>query len=259
MIRTTVYILSIILLAAALGGCGKKRHELKSHAGQVNLELFIAARIENAQEAQRALILGADLEGLDRNGLTPLLAAAYNDSSRIDVSALLIEKGAELEARDSGGKTALLVAIEKDKSALAKLLIEKGADINVRDKRNQSPLYLSIKKDREDLVALLLEKGVDQSAQIQLPLITATFNNNLNIVKMLLDKGADVNASGDEGWTALHASASGNFYRIASLLLEKGADPLIKDARGQLPTFYASRQVLNLLKSAEEKAEEKGK
>jgi len=171
MIRTTVYILSIILLAAALGGCGKKRHELKSHAGQVNLELFIAARIENAQEAQRALILGADLEGLDRNGLTPLLAAA----------------------------------------------------------------------------------------QIQLPLITATFNNNLNIVKMLLDKGADVNASGDEGWTALHASASGNFYRIASLLLEKGADPLIKDARGQLPTFYASRQVLNLLKSAEEKAEEKGK
>lgn len=64
----------------------------------------------------------------------------------------------------------------------------------------------------------------------------AMFQKNIQIVEMLIDYGLDVNAIGPKnGYTPLHDAVWGNNPAAAKLLLEKGADPTIKNKEGQTP------------------------
>lgn len=62
----------------------------------------------------------------------------------------------------------------------------------------------------------------------------ACIDDNIKMVRFLLDHGADINCCDHEGWTPLHATASCGNEAIASLLLERGADPRIINYDGEL-------------------------
>ncbi|XP_031634580.1 poly [ADP-ribose] polymerase tankyrase-like [Contarinia nasturtii] len=62
------------------------------------------------------------------------------------------------------------------------------------------------------------------------PIHYATYNNCKEITKMLIEKGADVNAKIQIGYTPLHIAAHNNRYKIAKLLINHGADPSIRDS-----------------------------
>lgn len=87
-------------------------------------------------------------------------------------------------------------------------------------------LQASAHGDKEE-VAKLLDEGMKVDARSPFlrttPLILAAWNNHLDTARLLLDRGADVNAKDITGWTALHAAAFGGNTEIMQLLLERGA------------------------------------
>jgi hypothetical protein len=89
------------------------------------------------------------------------------------------------------------------------------------------PLYYAALLGLSTVTRLLLERGADVNAQggeYSNALQAASFDGNEKIVKLLLDKGADINAQGEEYGNALQAASSRGHETVVQLLLDKGAD-----------------------------------
>jgi ankyrin repeat protein len=116
--------------------------------------------------------------------------------------------------------------------------------------------------DAETVQALLKEDPtlVDaRDSDGSTPLHCATWKGQQNVVAVLLEAGANVNAvNQNEHWgtTPLHAAAHANQTAIAKMLLEGGADPKAKDSEGRTPffhtTFHKAKAVAKLLQPFEE-------
>ncbi len=131
---------------------------------------------------------------------------------------------------------------------LVRALVDAGADINARDNEGNTPLHFSVKRinrekfptrDYEGIVRLLLEKKADVhivNVAGATPLHTAAaFRADTPAVEMLIHAGADVNLkalASHGGWTPLHGAAARNSDGIVAVLLKYGADPTAKDAKG---------------------------
>jgi uncharacterized protein len=117
-----------------------------------------------------------------------------------------------------------------------------GADEQELEQRDDNIIRLSSFNDEDvrKVIANLLEEGVSPVAK-NTALHVASRNGHTEIVEMLLEKGADVNAKTNEGITALiRASEKGHTETVARLL-EKGADVNAKDSDGWTALMWASR------------------
>ena len=72
------------------------------------------------------------------------------------------------------------------------------------------------------------------------PLHYASLNGHLEVAKLLLEKGANVNCQDDCKWTPLHYASESGHLEVAKLLLEKGANVICQDIRKLTPLHYAS-------------------
>ena len=91
---------------------------------------------------------------------------------------------------------------------------------------------------------LLLEKGAEIEAKDNdgnTPLHSASIREHLEVVKLLLEKGADVNAKSNAGQTPLHSASMDEYTEVMKLLLERGSDVNAKDHDGRTPLHEASR------------------
>jgi hypothetical protein len=100
--------------------------------------------------------------------------------------------------------------------------------------------------DEEAVREILLERpeqvnAVWNEAYPDQPLHLAVWQNHLSIAGMLLDRDANINASGDSGFTPLHFAASYGRCDVARLLISRGADPNIRDDFHATPLFTALR------------------
>ena len=171
-------------------------------------------------------------------GETPLMTAASVGS--VDAVKSLLAHGAKVNAQESDyGQTALMWAISFHQPEIAKLLIENGADIHA--KTHAQP---GIKP------MVLASYGTDVQANSKggyTPMIFAARAGDLETIKLLLAKGADVNESTpDEGNTLVIATAGG-YEKMALFLLDKGANPNSKDGSGITALHYAMRDGLKVL------------
>lgn len=152
---------------------------------------------------------------------TPLsLAAAGGDAAQIRT---LIAQGADVNARDKDGLTALMWAARKGDTEAARVLIDARADLNVRDcvSAGWTPLMHAIHKNQNDLARLLIERGADVNATTgdcregkvqggQTALTYAAANDNAEIVRALLDRGATP--------YGMHGAKSALSYAVAGTL-----------------------------------------
>lgn len=125
-----------------------------------------------------------------------------------------------------------------------KQAIEKCDDLNIKNKEGQTPLCI-VSKCRYDLVKLLVEKGADinlQSDEIISPLHWAVEFDNEEIVEYLLSKGADIYSRDHSYETPLHWAAWTGHHKSASLLLAYGDNPLVENNGGFTPLDLAKRQ-----------------
>jgi ankyrin repeat protein len=260
-------------------------------------------------------------------GHTALLYAARNGCS--ECVAALLDAGADIDQPTPEGVTALMLAVDNGYNDTARLLLDRGANPHLWDWWGRTALYIAVDRraaagrssragqDTLELIQALLDRGVDVNPQLNMhrpsrggnsgrfsetqlstgctPLLRAALANDLEVMRLLLARGANpnINAMGvtaflvaagvggrggageanlalldvmfqngaevntqvsgtatytlrvsrspatNEGMTALHAAAQRGRADWVKYLLEKGANPRIRDANGRTPLDLA--------------------
>ncbi|KAL5603697.1 hypothetical protein FOVSG1_006447 [Fusarium oxysporum f. sp. vasinfectum] len=130
-------------------------------------------------------------------------------------------------------------ACEEGHLAIAAFLLDQGAQVGVDD------LVRFAGNGNIEVVKMLLEKGADATVVDKdgwMPLLLASRNGYSEMVKLLLEKGADATAADKDGWTPLHEASWNGHLEITKMLLEKGADATVADKDGSTPLHLASRR-----------------
>ena len=178
-------------------------------------------RLRSAEEAVAAGLPEFDPYGMGR---TRLMYAAYaGDEARVE---WLMKRGARLELADSEGYTALAWAAGWGRSGVVKLLLGKGA---LASGASRPPLYGASVHGHFDVVRMLLEHGADPNCPLKTgfgstPLIGASEKGNLEVARLLLDKGATVDLARLSGATPCYIAAQNGHKEVLNLLLAMGAD-----------------------------------
>jgi len=176
-----------------------------------------------------------------KGGMTPLLYAARD--GQFEAAQLLVANGADLELREANKIPPLLMALLNNQLDVAYLLVDAGAELNVDDFYGRSPLFAAV--DYRNLEMNSSREDDPQDNYIDREPI-------LDMIKYLLEHGADVNARtkewppekkwlyslNDVTWVDMtgqtpfiRAAASGD-VPVMKLLLEYGADPDITTYEG---------------------------
>ena len=154
-----------------------------------------------------------------RLGRKLLIATEY---FKYDHAKLLLSKGANHQTRDNTGATPLIVAAYWGRKDLVQLLLKYGANVDVEDNKGHSPWSDAIYRGHLDVVKLLVhEQNVDFlfNQHGQTPLILAVLYCKLEIVKYLLEIGADIDAVDRKGNSALVYAGTKQIWNIAQMLL----------------------------------------
>ncbi|KAJ3093695.1 Serine/threonine-protein kinase plk1 [Phlyctochytrium bullatum] len=190
---------------------------------------------------QFLLYQGANVDCKDVDGSTPLFwAAGFGDPSIMQV---LVGSGADIEARGFRGKTALHWAAVYGHEDVVSFLIERGADVNCSDDLlKNTPLMEAAEREHLQVVQVLVENGASIEAENQngqTPLYLAVSEGHADIVRFLLDKGADVNRCNAYNKTPLVEAASRGHLRAVQALVDRGADADCRDRDGMTACDWA--------------------
>jgi ankyrin repeat protein len=259
--------------------------------------LHLCARTGRPEAVRVLLTNGARIDTIENwRGQTPLMWAAAEGN--VDAMKMLIEAGADVNARSTiiawerqrteeprdkwlppGGLTPLLFAAREGKVASARVLLDAGADINIVDPDRHTPLILALTNGQLDVAALLIERGADVNMEDKVgqtalyaavdfhtvpasnrpaPRETDDIVSSLDVIKMLLAKGAKVDAplraalpyrtkldrGGDgvlgAGTTPLIRAGKAADVAVIKLLLEKGANARAATRNGVTAVMMAA-------------------
>ena len=260
---------------------------------EVNLRttpLLIALReMRSAKIISLLIELGADVNVSEKiTGTTPLHLANgnhYHDSTT-EVVEVLIAKGANVNALNKEGETPLDIRIEHqgmsdympseyittdtseetEGDPLVTLLRKHGAktseeiniihiaskegnieavkqhlttdaDINALDHEGNTPLHYAVYNDQTEMIRLLIDKGAEVNRKRKganhedgvTPLHTATWRSTIETMELLIDNGADVNMKRTDGAIALHYAVWFGLKEKTEFLLSKGSDVKARD------------------------------
>ncbi|XP_051280511.1 dynein axonemal heavy chain 12 isoform X2 [Dicentrarchus labrax] len=233
-------------------------------------EIFKAIREGDEDALNRIAVQPETLSRVDDRGWIPLHEAAVQENKRILEIIFSASPPGAVQCRTLKGETALFLAVVHGLRKNATFLLQNGCSPDLQNDEQDSPLVAAILNDQYDLatlllrynakvdqtgplnrtalhesaflglenfVYLLLESGADPNAcdiKKKTPLSLAALNGHLNVVEVLLQKGADVWCESESGTVLFDAAASGN-PDIISLLLDHGADPNLPLYSGHLP------------------------
>lgn len=137
-----------------------------------------------------------------------------------------------------------LDACKNGQKAVVNTLLKRG-DINVnkRDENGYSPLYYACKEGMRDIVKILLENGADASLASNIsvtPLHGAVQGGNIQIIQMLLNAGADINAADEAGRNVLMYGIQSGKVASVRYLIQLGADTSMTDNENRTAKDYAN-------------------
>ncbi|KAI1739773.1 ankyrin repeat-containing domain protein [Xylaria scruposa] len=157
--------------------------------------LAYAAMWPYKQIVQTLLLLGADVDGADKGSFSALHWACMKGD--VDIVRLLIEYGADIDRCVPRGWTPLMLAAQNNRVDVVRVLIEGGAEIEKTDSDGLTALSIAAEKGYADVVRNLIGYGACLDGSLK----AAARIGQLNVVKQLIDAGADRSATDDGGRT----------------------------------------------------------
>lgn len=229
--------------------------------------LMLASSVEMLQLLQKT---GVNLKQTNADGRTPLWTAV----SRINEPMIrfLVQAGADPNARDRPGTPLIMSALGRARQ----VLVELGADVNAKDAQGQTAVMYWARDSRyqnsvlslyklgakldglttEQLTGFLCDAVAENDIEAARAainagaqgntgarfggtlLVSAAYDGKTEIVRLLLDSGADAR-SATEGWTALHGAALMGRKEIVEMLIKAGADVNVVDKHNRTPLSQA--------------------
>ena len=211
--------------------------ELIAHGADVNA-------VSNINKWERQNTAEPREKWLPSGGLTPLLFAARQGC--VECEQVLLDAGAKINTVDPDGISPVLIAIINGHYDAAGFLLNNGADPNLADETGRTALFSAVdfntmpasnrpspkvidnKLSSLDLIALLLDKGANVNAQLK----------KQQPYRVKLDRGDDTMLT--TGTTPLLRAAKAGDVPAMRLLLAKGADPKLATRAGITPLMAAA-------------------
>ena len=180
-------------------------------------DFFLAIKRDDAQQVQSLLSRGFDVNTRDPQGLHGLFLAVRDESLKT-IAVLLAWPKVDVEPRNEVDESPLMLASLRGLTQIAQLLIDKGADVN---KPGWAPLHYAATKGHLDIMSLLLEHHayIDASSPNETtPLMMAALYGTPSAVKLLLEAGADPSIKNALGLTALDFALSDKRTESAQII-----------------------------------------
>ena len=162
----------------------------------------------------------------------------------------LLKRGFDANTRDEKGLHGLHLALQEPSIKVANVLMDwDKTAVEQRNAADESPLMLASLKGLLPVVVKLIERGADVNKPGWAPLHYAATHGHIDVMNILLEKHAYIDAPSPNGSTPLMMAALYGTPAAVKLLLEAGADPSLKNMQGLTAIDFAQRD--NRLDSAE--------
>ncbi len=194
-----------------------------------NAQLITAADQGDLETVKQLVAIGTSVEARDPNGRTALIAAAYrNDLPIVDV---LIAAGADVNAKDQTQQSAYLIATSDGFLELLQRTFKAGADVHSTDSFNGTGLIRAAERGHVEIVQELLKTDIKidhvnnlgWTALLEAIMFGNGDERHTEVVRLLVEAGADVNLADREGETPLSHARRRGYQNIVVMLEKAGA------------------------------------
>lgn len=184
-------------------------------------------------------LVGMSLEAVAAPLDTMIKAVKFNDVSGV---RKMLSKGVDPNAVDDQGIPLLVIAAREKSNDVALILMgDKRIDLQKEDKAGENAMMLAAIEKDAPMVQALIAKGAEVNKKGWTPLHYAASSGDDEIVKMLLDASAYIDAASPNGTTPMMMAARAGHVSTIDLLISQGADPTIKNQLGMTAQDFAKR------------------
>ncbi|XP_030646834.1 protein phosphatase 1 regulatory subunit 12A [Chanos chanos] len=256
---------------------GSRRAKVQFAQGAV---FMAACSAGDREEVESLLRQGADINHANVDGLTALHQACIDENS--EMVQFLVENGSDVNRGDNEGWTPLHAAASCGFIQIAKYLLEHGAQVGAVNSEGELPLDVATEDAMERLLKEEIKKqGIDveqarrEEERVMLQDATAVLAGSgslkphpntratalhvaaakgyIEVLKVLLQCGLDVNSRDCDGWTPLHAAAHWGQEEACTLLAENMCDMGAVNNVGQTPLDVADENLVDILEELQKK------
>ncbi|MBP2675091.1 MAG: putative ankyrin repeat-containing exported protein [Deltaproteobacteria bacterium] len=197
--------------------------------GDRGLALISAASRGDVSGVRRLLDEGAGVDATDDRGVTALVAAAYGN--HVEAARLLIGAGADVNRQDRTRQSAYLISTSEGFLELLRLTLASGADVHRTDRYNGTGLIRAADRGHVEIVRELLKTDIrldhvndlGWTALLEVIILGDGDARRAEIVRLLLEAGADPNRADANGVSPLAHAKHRGFGEIATILEKHGA------------------------------------
>lgn len=195
------------------------------------------------RNALATLALGLAAPGIWAGAYEDFFVAILRDDDA--AIAALLRRGFDPNTRDPKGQVGLTIALQNGSSkAFAALLASSQVNVEARNAQDESPLMMAALKGNLEAVKALLARDADVNKTGWAPLhyaASAGSRQHVAIIALLLENHAYIDATSPNGTTPLMMAAQYGSNEAVQLLLDEGADPTLKNQLGLTAADFALR------------------